>query len=159
MTVTTATGTTFAIGGTRIAATDTSAEYAALTWVLVGEIESLGDFGDESASVNFTSVNDSRVRKLKGARDAGTIALTCGRDPLDVGQIAMRAAEATKFEYAFRVTAADKLDTNDTNSIYYFHGLVMSQRDSYGGADNVVKTTFNIGINTDIVYVPATVVP
>jgi hypothetical protein len=33
MTVTTATGTTFAVGGTRIAATDTSAEYAALTWV------------------------------------------------------------------------------------------------------------------------------
>jgi len=138
---------------------DTAAEYATLTYVEIGEIENLGEFGDEAAIINFTSLADSRVRKIMGPNDAGTLALVVGRDPFNAGQIAAKAASKTKFEYAFKIEAADKLDTNDTNSIYYFGALVLSARENYGEATNVVKTTFNLGINTAIVEVLATIVP
>lgn len=150
MAITTAAGSKIYIGPVRSDTVDTIAEYAALTWVEVGEVETLGEFGDESSAVNFLSVGDARTRKLKGARDAGTLALTVGRDPLDLGQVALRAAEKTKFEYAFKVVAADAPDEDFTDTSYFFGALVMSARDNYGNADNVVRTTFNLGINTEI---------
>lgn len=151
MAITTAAGAKIYIGPVRTDATDTLAEYTALTpWVEIGEVETLGEFGDESSAVTFLSVGDARTRKLKGARDAGTLALTVGRDPLDPGQVALRAAEKSKFEYAFKIVAADAPDEDYTDTAYYFGALVMSARDNYGGADNVVRTTFNLGINTEI---------
>ena len=160
MAITTAAGSKIYIGQVRAPDTDTLAEYAALTgWVEIGEVETLGEFGDESSAVNFLAVNDARTRKLKGARDAGTLALTVGRDPLDPGQIALRAAEKTKFEYAFKVVAADAPDEDHTDTVYFFGALVMSGRNNYGGADNVVRNTFNLGINTEIFEAPAADTP
>ena len=52
----------------------------------------VGEFGDQSNDVTFAAIGDSRVRHAKGARDAGTLSLTCAHDPLDAGQAAMEAA-------------------------------------------------------------------
>lgn len=140
-------------------AVTTAAGYAVLTWVEVGEVENLGEFGDEYQVATFAALADARRRKLKSILDAGTAAFIIGRDPQNVGQQAMKAAAKTKYEYAFKIQAADALDANDTNSVYYFGALVLSARDNYGDSTNVVKTMFNTAINTDIVEVAATVVP
>ncbi|TPN44459.1 iron ABC transporter substrate-binding protein [Mesorhizobium sp. B1-1-4] len=156
MSVSTASETKVYIGPTTPAAD--AAAYAALTWVEIGEVQSVGEFGDQANDVTFTSLSDGRVRHLKGARDAGALALVCGRDALDLGQVAARAAEKTKFAYAIKIVAADALDANDTDSIFYFHALVQSARNNFGENDAVVTTTFNLGIVTAIIEVPATVV-
>lgn len=156
MTVHTASETKVYIGPTTVAAD--AAAYAALTWVEIGEVQSLGEFGDAANDVTFTSLSDGRVRHLKGARDAGVVALVVGRDPLDTGQIAVRAAERTKFSYAFKIVAADALDANDTDSIFYFHALVQSARDNFGENDSVVTTAMSLGITTAIIEVPAAAV-
>lgn len=153
MSVKSTAGSKFYIGPVDDAAT--AVEFAALTYVEVKEVEDLGELGDESEAITFTAVSDSRVRKLKGARDAGTLVLVVGRDPLDPGQAAMRAAESTDFEYCFKLVADDIPEVGGTSSIYYFRGLVMSRRDNYGAGNNVVKTTFNVAINTPIIEVPA----
>lgn len=157
MTVTTASGSKVSIGPTTAAAT--AAAYAALAYVPTGEVQNLGEFGDQSNDVTFTSLSDGRVRHLKGARDAGVLALVCGRDPLDPGQIALRAAEKTKFAYAFKIEAADAEDEDHTNSVFYFHALVQSARDNFGENDAVVTTTFNLGIVTAIIEVPSAPTP
>lgn len=159
MSVNTAGGTRVYIGPVHAAATDTTSEYAALTWVEVSEVESVNEIGDESSVVTFASLADTRLRKLKGTRDAGTAIIVVGKDPFDVGQIAMKAAEKTKFDYNIKIELADKLDANDTNTIFYFAGPVLSQRDNIGANDHVVRTTFNVGVNTPIIEVPATAVP
>ncbi|MFG1371488.1 iron ABC transporter substrate-binding protein [Xanthobacter oligotrophicus] len=160
MTVTTTSGTKIYIGpAVTAAAADTTAEFAALTYVEVGEVQNLGEFGDESSSVSFASIGDARTRKLKGARDAGTLALTVGRDPLDVGQIALKAAEKTKFEYAIKVVAADAPSAGHTNSIFYFRALVMSGRNNFGANDSVTTAVFNLGINSEVYEVPSAVTP
>lgn len=153
--ITTATGTRMYIGPAITSAIDTEGEFAPLTYVEIGEIENMGAFGDESNLVNAASLSDARVRKLKGARDAGTMPLRCFRDPLDAGQTALYAAEATKYEYAFKIQAADAPTPAYDDSLYYFKGLVSSAREEYGGNDTVVATVFNIAINSRPIKIPA----
>lgn len=157
MAITTATGAKYFIGGTTAIdyTTDAGAieDFEALTWVEIKEVEDGGEIGDESADVTFQSLSDSRVRHLKGARDAGTLALVVGDDPLDLGQQALRAAEKTKFLYNFKVEYEDAPDASYSNSVDYFRGLVMSARKNIGTGDNVLRRTFNIGINTEILTV------
>lgn len=158
MAITTASGTKFYIkpGGVTKAQADTLAEFQAMTgWIEVSEVESLGEFGDESNDVTFSAIGDARVRHLKGARDAGSMAITVGRDPLDLGQLAMIAAEKTKFEHAIKIVAADAPTEDYTNSVYFFRGLVNSRKENYGENDNVVRITFNVGVNSEVFDAPA----
>jgi len=152
--ITTATGARYFIGGTTDInySSDAAAitAFKALTWVEIGEVEDGGELGDESSDVTFQSLSDSRVRHLKGARDAGTLALVVGDDPLDLGQIALRAAEQTKFLYNFKIEYEDAPSADYSNSVDYFRGLVMSFRKNVGEGDNVMRRTANIGINTVI---------
>jgi len=154
MTITTATGARYFIGGTTDInySSDAAAitAFKALTWVEIGEVEDGGEFGDESSDVTFQSLSDGRVRHLKGARDAGTLDLVVGDDPLDAGQIAVRAAEQTKFMHNFKIEYEDAPGPTYSNSVDYFRGLVMSFRKNVGEGDNVMRRTASIGINTVI---------
>lgn len=153
----TASGSKIYIGNAAALSTvDTIAEFEAVSsWIEIGMVESLGEFGDESSEVTFAAVGDGRVRKAKGARNAGTMALTVGHDPLDVGQVAIEAAEGTNDNYPFKVVIPDSPTTLYSDTIYYFRGLVMSKRSSIGTNDNVVRKTYNIGINSEIFSDPA----
>jgi hypothetical protein len=155
--ITTATGAKIFIGPQVAPSVDTASEFAALTgWVEVGLVESLGEFGDQSSAVNFAALNDGRQRKAKGIRDAGDLTLTCGRDSTDPGQQALVAAEATPLKYAFRVVLPDQITTNGSGTTAYFRGLVMSKRLNVGSSDNVIRSTFMIGIDSAVIEVPPT---
>lgn len=157
MAIASTTGAKIYIGPTTAAAT--ASAYGALSWVEIGQVESIGEFGDSASTITFTSLGDARVRKRKGVRDAGDLNVTVANDPLDTGQIAMIAAEATDFAYAFKILLADGADANDTDSIFYFHGLVSSARLNVGAANEIIKRAFAILIDTKIIEVPSTVVP
>ena len=151
----TASGTQVYIGGAVTSTTDTVAEFAATsTWTLIGLVESVGEFGDESNPVTFQSIGDGRVRKSKGARDAGTLAIVCAHDPLDVGQAAMIAAEATNNPYSFKVVLPDG-PSGYSDTILYFRGLVMGKRQNIGNNENVVRRNFNVAIDSEIFTDPA----
>lgn len=160
MAVYTTAGSTFSIatGSTANTRPDNATAYAALTWQAVGEVENLGTFGDRANLVTFLSIADARVRKRKGAKNAGTMELVCGHDPLDAGQAALLAASNSQLVFNFRIVENDKADSNDTNSISYFTGLVMSGAKNLGGTDDITKRNFTIEIDSGIVYVPATAV-
>lgn len=157
MAINTSAGTKIYIGPVNNTAADETA-YAALSYVEVLEVESLGEFGDSAQAVTFTSLGDARVRKLKGSYDAGDIALTVANSPNDAGQIALVAASRTAFSYAIKVVAADAADGNDTDSTFYFRGKVMTRRLNVGGANDVTKRSFTIGIDSEIVEIPSEVV-
>lgn len=123
---------------------------AAEDWTEVDEIESFGDAGDNSEVANFANVKDRRVRKLKTTRDAGTMAIVCGRDPLDEGQLALIAAEKTDYNYRFKIAYNDARDDDHSPSTEYFAGMVMSRPTNLGGVQDITKRTFNVAINTAI---------
>jgi hypothetical protein len=139
MAITTATGTKVYIGpAVAQAAADTLAELEALTpYVEVKEVESVGEYGDESSIVNFAALGDGRQRKSKGARDAGNLALTVGHDPLDAGQIALIAAEATNDAYAIKIELSDG-PAGYENSVHYFRAIVSSKRMNVGNNDSEI---------------------
>ncbi|KQS55901.1 hypothetical protein ASG17_07575 [Brevundimonas sp. Leaf363] len=131
----------------------------ALTYVEIKECEAIPDFGDSAATTTFNSLSDGRVRKRKGVRDAGDLAVTFANIPDDPGQVAMIAAEKTKFRYAIKIQADDGGDANDTDSAFYFAGLVNSNKINVGQSNSVNKRTFSILIDTAIHEVAATAVP
>lgn len=127
------------------------ADFNGQSWVEIGFVETIGQFGDESASVKFDSIGSGRTYKLKGNRDAGDIALVCAINYGDYGQATLRGAESTPNNYAFRVDFNDMPSGGITPSKRYFIGLVMSAREQLDGANNVMKLNATIGINSNIV--------
>lgn len=156
MTINSANGATLFIGGATTLKSPSLGDYEADSYIEVGEIESLGNFGDKSSAINFTSLKDQRVRKLKGPRDAGNMAITVGNDQTDEGQIAMIAAEAQKFDYNFKVVLNDALTLGGNGSVAFFFGKVMSKDLAVGTATNVVKRNFSVDINSPITDVDPT---
>jgi hypothetical protein len=138
-----------------VTAAATASAYAALTWVEIGGVESVGEFGATSAEVSFTPLSGGLVRKFKGARDPGNVPVVCARDPIDLGQIAAIAAEATKFSYAIKILLEDSADADDVDSIIYFHARVMGKPTNIGGANDLTKRTFSLGIDTLPIEVPS----
>jgi hypothetical protein len=138
---------------------DTKTAYASLSYTEIGEVESIGEFGDQASTVTFTSLSDARVRKRKGVRDAGDLALVVGHDPLDEGQIACTAAQATDFSYAFKVIIADAADANDPDSVFYFRALVSNARIGIGAANAINKRNYALLIDSKIVEVLSVATP
>ena len=107
MTISTGSGVQIFIG-TTVAAENLS-QFLSDSYTLIGETEDLGEFGDEAEEVTFASLADGRLRKLKGVRNAGTMALIVGDDPADAGQSALIVAEASVLDYNFKVVLNDPL--------------------------------------------------
>lgn len=150
-------GVTVEIGTANTLGTATMlADFEADSYIEISEVEDGGQLGDESASITFTGLKDGRVKKLKGPRDAGTLALVCGALPNDPGQDAAVAAQLTKFDYNFRITLNDALELGGTGTVLYFFAQVMGDRRNIGNVSNVVKRTFNLGVNSAIFEVAAT---
>lgn len=153
----TAAGCRFSLGGKTGA--DTQTEYEADTYIEVGEIEDLGEFGDTFSSVNFTSLRDGRVRKYKGTADAGDLTLTVGFDNGDAGQNAIKVAhkDRSKGDYNIKITLNDGDPTATPvlkPTTFYMRGKVMNNTVAPGSADNVVRRNITIGINSDILELP-----
>lgn len=115
-------------------------------WVEVGEVENLGEIGDAAQSIPFVSIGRQRVRKLKGARDAGEQTVVVGRDPLDDGQDELIAAEKTNYQYAFKMEMNDAKTPSFSDSILYYAGLVNTKRTGLGDGNTVTRRTFTVGV-------------
>lgn len=122
-----------------------------ITYVEIGEVENLGDHGDERSDVSFTALKAARVSHHKGAADAGTMALPVALDNSDAGQIAMVAAfkSNSRFNYPFKVIYPD----GETD---YFVGKVMSIKKTNVQNSDVLRRNFSIGINSEIFEVMPT---
>lgn len=146
----TASGTTIAISTTSPASSvDTLTELQALSFTNVNGVITLGTFGDVANLVSFAVLGDGRVRKLAGARDAGTLEFQVAFDALDTGQAAMLAANDDGLEYAFKIVTNDGT-TGYTDSEFYFRGLVTSAALNVGSNDSVLSMNFNVTVNSTV---------
>jgi hypothetical protein len=68
----------------------------------------------------------------------------------------MRDAEKTNFKFAIKIEASDKLDANDTNTFFYFGALIVGRPISV--AEDAVRETYTLAIDTPIYEIPGTVV-
>lgn len=125
----------------------TEGVYKPLTYVEIGEVEDIGEFGDKANNINFTALNNRRVRKFKGSFDAGNVSLTLGRDAKDTGQVAVKAAQVTDFDYAFKIVLNDaSAGSPSSNSVIYFPAKVMDFGTNIGNVESITKRSVNLAI-------------
>lgn len=128
----------------------------ALSWTAIAMVESIGAFGDSAQVVNFVAVDLNREIKIKGTSNAGTMALVCGIKEDDLGQLALLAAQKTKYNYAFKIVFPNMPSGGTSGGKRYFVGMVMNTPEELAGANNVAKLNLSIEINSNIVQVAAT---
>lgn len=138
---------------------DTSAEFAALTWVALGSLETVSEYGDASSDVTGNVINEGRTRHAKGVRDAGVVTFTCFVNATDAGQVAFQAAEKTSNRYGIKISPRDRPEPTGTDSITYFRGLVQSFRKGALAADDLQRVTIAVGIDSALVEVAAAEAP
>ncbi|MDR7147057.1 hypothetical protein [Rhizobium sp. BE258] len=133
------------------------ADFSAVTWVEIGQLESIGTFGDTAAEITFDNIGLGRTQKLRGNKNAGNMELVMGIDAADAGQIALLAAFNTNYDYAFKVEFTDKPNTGASpkNSTRQFIGKVMSASEALDTANSVAKMTASIGVNSNVVRTAA----
>jgi len=121
-------------------ATYNEAGYAALTYVNVGEITNIGEFGKEFALVSHNPLATRGTKKSKGSFNNGSLGPALALDESDAGQVLMRAAVDLDNPYAFLITA-------DNGDKYYMEGLVMTFKPNFGGVDDIITASTTIEIN------------
>lgn len=157
MAIKTATGSTIAIGTTLATTNGTQAEYEADSYTTIGEIESIGEFGDQRNAVTFASLGDGRMQKARGIADAGDTVIVYAHKTGDAGQAALvagyQATSQATDEFNFRVQLNDQISTNPTK--FYYRARVLSDRVLELTNDGVVRKQVTLAINTAVLEVAA----
>jgi len=134
----------------------TQMQYEALLWTEVKNVGSIGETGTNTNIVSYDELSTEVTQKQKGISNAGDPVIECARNPTDPGQIAMRAAAATKHYYAFKVEDADAPDEETSNTIYYNRGLVTGPVRPGGRNEDFILENFSLGlVQKEIVVDPA----
>lgn len=132
----------------------TAADFAGISWTEIGGTTNLGSTGDTSELITSQQIADSRVRKMKGVRNAGSATVVCDISYDDAGQLAIIAAEKTDDSYAFKLQFNDA-PASGTPSLRYFTALVMGAREELNEANSAMKLNVTLEIDSNIVRVSA----
>lgn len=129
-------------------ATYTQAGFEALTFVEVGELTDIGEFGGESEVLTHTPIKTGFVNKVIGPTDYGTINAQGARAPSDTGQIAMKAGfdgANRGLVHSFEVRYFD-------GSVEYFTGKITSFTSNIGSASNIRNFGCNVAIDNQVLF-------
>jgi hypothetical protein len=132
------------------AAADDLTSYEADTYTEIGEAQTISDLVDTQNFTSFAALTDARERQLKTTRAGQNITLTCGYDPEDAGQVALRAAAlvSQQSNYNFKLVYNDDA-TNPTT--VYWSGLVGNDPFPGGANEDVATVEFMLTNNTGFV--------
>lgn len=131
-----------------VTATDTAAEWDALTWVEVGEVISYSEFGANYDEITHQPISDGLTYKYKGTRNDGSLQLSLGHSPADAGQALLVTQLASYDAYPFKVALND--DPGGTGSKptrFFIAGRVMSYTANPGSVNSVVTSSCTISIS------------
>jgi len=113
-------------------------------FVEVKEIKQFQGLDGEANTIDITHLQSAAKEKLMGLQDWGSWNVDTNYLPDDTGQIAARAAKASRLKQSFRATLSD-------GTIITFQGFVKNSPIS-GGVDAVVEGSFSIEITGDVTF-------
>jgi hypothetical protein len=150
-------GSKFYIGSTAV--TDQNddfdeSDFASQTWTEITSTEDLGSAGDKADVISVKLIGSNRVKKLTGSKDAGQMTVVCALDVTDAGQLAAIAACTSQALSAFKLEFPDA-PSGGTPTTRYFAAYVSGAEEGYSSADNEMKLTLTLEINSNIVKVAA----
>ena len=116
------------------------------TFLEVGEVTDLGEFGREYNLVTHNPLGDRRTVKRKGSYNDGALSLSLARVPTDVGQAQIVTARDSDNSFPFKVVLQD-------NTILYFSAQVMSYTTGVGSVDQITGASVSVEIDNDIIEI------
>ena len=128
-------------------ATIDAAGFGAKTYVEVGEITNIGDFGATVNVINHSPLSNRIIQKFKGSINNGSGSYEFASKASDAGQILVKAASVSDLAYAVKIEEQDC-------AITYFMCLFTSFVKKIGTIDNVVAGSANYEITSAIVEIP-----
>lgn len=124
-------------------ATFDQAGYEALTFTLVGEVMSVGEFGGQSDEVTSQPLATGITEFFKGFIQYGQPSLGLDRDSTDAGQQILIAHNdgANRFD-----PLSVKVELQD-GTVFYLDTKVFSYTTNVGAANQMVGSTANLRVN------------
>jgi hypothetical protein len=122
--------------------------YEALTWVQVGKVGNVGDFGSTSTINSYDTLDEDVTQKQKGTANAGDPDIEVASLYDDAGQDILR----TFGDPLEQDNMAIKVERNDapsgmTNTIHYSRGVVSGPTLVGGGSDDFELERFTVALN------------
>lgn len=134
------------------------AGYEALTFVEVKKVGSHPESGTTDNIISYDTLDQEVTDKAKGIADAGGGELELSRVHDDPGQIALRAAAKTNFNYAFKTEYDDAPDPTMSNTILYNRGLVSGPRRPGGRNEDFILESFTLAfVQIEVEVAPAVI--
>jgi len=129
--------------------------YAALTWVEIVGVGSVGEMGTSTNILTYDTWADDVMDKGKGMSDAGSPTIELSRTPTDAGQILLNAAALVNQKYAFKIVLGDPIIIGGVGTTIYTRGLVTGPTRPMGRNEDFVLETFTLGlVQREIVVAP-----
>jgi len=132
-------------------ATFDQAGYEAMTFILIGEVMSLGEFGGQSDEVTSQPLATGITEFFKGFIQYGQPSLGLDRDSTDVGQQLLISHNDGANQFT---PLSVKVQLQD-GTVFYLDTKVFSYTTNVGSANQMVGSTANIRVNK----VPVEVAP
>ena len=122
--------------------------FEALTWVQIKGVGNFGETGDKTNILTYDTWDTDVIQKAKGMTDAGSPQIEVERRPTDTGQVALRAAAATNFNYAFKTEGNDAPNelVGSSPTIRYNRGLVSGPTEPNGRNEDFDLEVFTLGL-------------
>jgi hypothetical protein len=132
----------------------------ALSWVEVGLVESVGEFGPDASIGSFTPIGTGVACKFMGTVDNGEASLTIAKSS-DSGLAILLAQQGETNSIPMKIELSDTPAASGTGATplgtrFCFPGLVKGARYNIGTGDDVVKVNTSLVINGSIIEGTAT---
>lgn len=135
--------------GSKLYIGTTASNAASDSYVEIGSIVNIPEFGRTYDEFTFASLGDRAVQKFKGTYNDGSVTIELGRDPSDAGQAAIQTALDHDFDYNFKVSLNDASPVSGSHpTIIYFKAKVMSYTTNIGAPNQVVGAKTLLGIKS-----------
>ncbi len=132
------------------AAADNISDFQSLTIDQeISPIENLGEFARQFELVTFSAIGTGRILKIKGPFNDGSMQMSLAFDLSSPGQLILFNACKTPNQdvYPFKMTFVGTLAYSST---VYFGALPMSYRINAGAANNVLRATVALEVDTEV---------
>lgn len=121
--------------------------FAALTWVQIKKVGKVGGVSTTTNTVKYDTLDTDVSQKAKGVTNGGDWSVELAYLYDDAGQVALRAAALTDYEYAFKLEYEDAPSAGYSNTIIYNKGIVTGPERPGSGVEDFILETFTLGMN------------